>query len=98
VRLEELDVLINNASDLGPAPFAAIGRYGVVKTLRRAPRDECPSALFSADEGAALARWQRQRGEGPRSRSGKRVERCRGETLYQRWGRLWREQGSAYFI
>ena len=85
-----LDVLINNASDLGPTPLKLLGDTEC-EDFERAARDECPRP-FSADEGAAwLAGCVRARG--PRSGSGKCVERCRGERL-PALGRLWREQGS----
>ena len=86
-----LDVLINNASDLGPTPLALLGDTRM-RGLRARARDECARAV-PTDEGAArFAGGVRSRGS-RRSRA-ERFERRRGQCV-RALGRIRCEQGRA---
>ena len=86
-----LDVLINNASSLGPVPLASAGRHGL-RGPRAGARHE-PARTLSTDKGAPrLTRLLGARRAGRRGRQ--HLERRRRQRV-RRMGRLRREQSSA---
>ena len=90
-ELGGLDVLVNNASDLGPVPLRAARRHRVRGSRARARHER--ARAVSPDEGAA----RRARGVGARRRRrrrAERVERCRDQRLSD-VGRVRRQQGGA---
>ena len=93
-NLGGLDVLINNASSLGPVPLALLAdtdcedleRALAVNVARRLPPDQ-----------GAVRRARRVRPRRPRRGRGQRLQRRRGQCL-SRLGRLRRQQGRACAI
>ena len=90
-ELGGLDVLVNNASDLGPDAARAARRHRM-RGFRARARHQRARAV-PADQGAAR-RARRVRARGPRQRGAEHLER-RGDQRLPALGRLRRQQGGA---